>query len=229
MSFLTCCAWVCLVSVWFVEACGEAQYAVSILTTFRIYRTCVEPQMKHTPLASHVHSSSVCSESLVAVRPDRSSSCEYLTSRGEEGGSQGRRERGRVHAFNKSGVASFEWVGLEGRWISERLQSWGHLRQWGEQAVCREGSTEEGMPKKWGEWMVERKTGWRGRLKELPENLKMEGRGLFEEVFAEVKRVGLAWGNHWIETKGVPGTKWGGQGVLHSCSVLEIEGPTNRS
>lgn len=39
--------------------------------------------MKRIPLASHVHSSSVCSESLVAVRPDRSSSCEYFTSRGE--------------------------------------------------------------------------------------------------------------------------------------------------
>lgn len=56
--------------------------------------------MKRTPSASHVHSSSVCSESLVAVRPDRSSSCEYFTSRGGGVGSGSGRERRRENALN---------------------------------------------------------------------------------------------------------------------------------
>lgn len=57
------------------------------------YRTRVGPQMKRTPPASHVHSSSVCAESLAAVRLDRSSSCEYFTSRGDGGGTERKTER----------------------------------------------------------------------------------------------------------------------------------------
>lgn len=58
--------------------------------------------MKGTPSASHVRSSSVCSESLVAVRPDRSSSCEYFTSRGEGGATRAGGEAG-VGGYSRTG------------------------------------------------------------------------------------------------------------------------------
>lgn len=179
-----------------------------------IYRTCVEPQMKRTPSASHVHSSSVCSESLVAVLPDRSSSCEYFTSWWDR-----ERERGR-----KRGVASSESekdVGLEQRWITERTsvlgaftaaQLWGGGEMFAERAAVWTGCQrvrgegvsgwEEGAARKsgtGGQW-------WGGDLK---------------GVFAGTKRTKRGAKGQSLEA--VQGSSWnpeGKPGVLHLlCSA----------
>lgn len=165
-----------------------------------IYRTCVEPQMKRTPSASHVHSSSVCSESLVAVLPDRSSSCEYFTSWWD-------REREREEERGcKLGIGERRGFGAE-------VNNWKNLSPGGIYSspvvgrrgdVCWEGSSLNGMPKgerRGGEWV-------RGRsCKKIWNWRAVVGGDLKGYLQARRGPRGGQRGNHWKQSKGVPRTQ----------------------
>lgn len=165
-----------------------------------IYRTCVEPQMKRTPSASHVHSSSVCSESLVAVLPDRSSSCEYFTSWWD-------RERKREEERGcKLGIGERRGFGAE-------VNNWKNLSPGGIYSspvvgrrgdVCWEGSSLNGMPKgerRGGEWV-------RGRsCKKIWNCRAVVGGDLKGYLQARRGPRGRQRGNHWKQSKGVPRTQ----------------------
>lgn len=165
-----------------------------------IYRTCVEPQMKRTPSASHVHSSSVCSESLVAVLPDRSSSCEYFTSWWD-------RERKREEERGcKLGIGERRGFGAE-------VNNWKNLSPGGIYSspvvgrrgdVCWEGSSLNGMPKgerRGGEWV-------RGRsCKKIWNWRAVVGGDLKGYLQARRGPRGGQRSNHWKQSKGVPRTQ----------------------
>lgn len=100
-----------------------------------------------------------------------------------EKGIERERERDSLRAFNRRKTCGFggevnNWKnhspgGIYGSRGGESARKKGRRGD-----VCWEGSSLDGMPK--GErrgWVAERKSGWWGRLKELPENLGLEGGG----------------------------------------------------
>lgn len=103
--------------------------------------------MKRTPLASHVRSSSVCSESLVAVRPDRSSSCEYFTSRGESGGTKRGWGGGHREREGESLLALNQFLGKMNNLKNHSPEGIYGRRQGEGEMFAESGSGVDGMPK----------------------------------------------------------------------------------
>lgn len=197
MSFFQCCTWVCLVRAWFVEACGEAQYAVSVLTTSGSIGP-VSNLKWNVHHRLHTFTAPLFAQRVLWPCYLTAAAAVNILHPGET-----ERERGR-----KRGVASSESekdVGLEQRWITERTsvlgaftaaQLWGGGEMFAERAAV------------WTGCQRVRGEGVRGRsCKKIWNCRAVVGGDLKGYLQARRGPRGGQRGNHWKQSKGVPRTQ----------------------
>lgn len=201
MSFFQCCTWVCLVRAWFVEACGEAQYAVSVLTT----SGSIGPVSNLKWNVHHrLHTFTAPLFAQRVLWP-----C-YLTAAAavnilHPGETEREREREEERGC-KLGIGERRGFGAE-------VNNWKNLSPGGIYSspvvgrrgdVCWEGSSLNGMPKgerRGGEWV-------RGRsCKKIWNWRAVVGGDLKGYLQARRGPRGGQRGNHWRQSKGVPRTQ----------------------